>query len=191
MGGFRPGRRTRLHHPTRIETAPMQVCHPPSYGLYGWIRSFKQVLLSLDCGHVSRCPSYRVARTERLSPTWCNREWVSQLLAMMTTMSRISNYWRQCNGYLRQAFEHLVWWVKTNSAKNFGSVITWARDMIFLQKKSVICYWPDSPTYMLTCQILNIYKLMCQICNISRLTCQILLFAHLSQFTRPFCEFMG
>ena len=74
-------------------------------------------------------------------------EWVSQLLAMMTTMSRISNYWRQCNGYLRQAFEHLVWWVKTNSAKNFGSVITWARDMIFLQKKSVICYWPDSPTY--------------------------------------------
>ena len=27
-----------------------------------------------------------------------------------------------------------VWWVKTNSAKNFGSVITWARDMIFLQK---------------------------------------------------------
>ena len=30
--------------------------------------------------------------------------------------------------------------VKTNSAKNFGSVITWARDMIVLQKKSVICY---------------------------------------------------
>ena len=28
-----------------------------------------------------------------------------------------------------------VWWVKTNSANNFGSVITWARDMIFLQKK--------------------------------------------------------
>ena len=41
-----------------------------------------------------------------------------------------------------------VWWVKTNSAKNFGSVITWARDMICLQKKSVICYGPDSPTYM-------------------------------------------
>ena len=27
-----------------------------------------------------------------------------------------------------------VWWVKTNCAKNFGSVITWARDIIFLQK---------------------------------------------------------
>ena len=68
-------------------------------------------------------------------------EWVSQLLAMMTTMSRISNYWRQCNGYLRQAFEHLVWWVKTNSAKNFGSVITWARDMIFFTKKISNLLW--------------------------------------------------
>ena len=28
-----------------------------------------------------------------------------------------------------------VWWVKTNSANNFGSVITWARDMIFFTKK--------------------------------------------------------
>ena len=36
----------------------------------------------------------------------------------------------------------------TNCAKNFGSVITWARDMIFFTNKSVICYVPDSPTYV-------------------------------------------
>ena len=53
------------------------------------------------------------------------------------------------DGNVTQSYHGMkVWWVKTNSAKNFGSVITWARDMIFLQKKSVICYWPDSPTYI-------------------------------------------
>ena len=45
--------------------------------------------------------------------------------------------------------------------------------------------------HRLTCKILNIYRLMCQICNIYRLTCHILLFAHLSQFTRTFCDFRG
>ena len=51
-------------------------------------------------------------------------------------MTYLDKLGHEGDGNVTQSYHGMkVWWVKTNSANNFGSVITWARDMIFLQKK--------------------------------------------------------
>ena len=68
----------------------------------------------------------------------------------MLVLTHLDKLGHEGDGNVTQSYHGMkVWWVKTISAKHFGNVITWARDMIFLQTKSVICYQADSPTYVL------------------------------------------